>query len=55
MYGSVMWISYKNYKIKKKTNLKTWKFNDKNEFTCICMIQLCGFLIKIKKLKKLKT
>lgn len=40
-------------KLKKKTNLKTWKFNDKNEF--ICMIQLCGFLIKIKKLKKLKT
>lgn len=37
----------------KKTKLKTWKFNDKNEF--ICMIQLCGFLIKIKKLKKIKT
>lgn len=53
MYGSVMWISYKNYKIKKKKNLKTWKFNDKNEF--ICMIQLCGFLIKIKKFKKIKT
>lgn len=49
MYRSVMWISYKNYKIKKK-HLKTWKFNDKNEF--ICMIQLCGYLIKIKKLKK---
>lgn len=50
MYGSVIWISYKNYKILKKKTLKTWKFNDKNEF--ICMIQLCGFLIKIKKIKK---
>lgn len=34
----------------KKKHLKTWKFNDKNEF--ICMIQLCGFLLKIKKFKK---
>lgn len=45
LYGFLIRIT----KFKKK-NLKTWKFNDKNEL--ICMIQLCGFLIKIKKFKK---